>query len=54
MDNKIKKKCNLEKLNRFTFCELISYLKFNDYKVCLNISKKFRTSILYYINLYVK
>lgn len=53
MENKIGKKCNLQKLNKFTFCELISYLKFKEYKICLNISKQFRSAIMYHINLYV-
>ncbi len=53
MENKIVKKCNLAKLNKLAFCELISFLKFNDYKIAINISKQFRTAIMFYINLYV-
>lgn len=53
MENKIVKKCNLDKLNKFAFCELISYLKFKEYKIAVNISKQFRSAIMFYINLYV-
>jgi len=53
-NNNVKKKSNFQKLNKNTFCELISFMKFNDYKTFIKISKIIRTSIMYYVNLYVK
>lgn len=52
-ENIIKKNC-LSKLTKFTFCELIGFFKFSELKTYLNVSKKFRDSILFYFDLYVK
>jgi hypothetical protein len=46
-------KSNQQKLTKFTFCELISFLEFQDFKICLLISKTFRNAMIFYQNLYV-
>ena len=52
MEN-ISKKIELKKLTKFSICELISFMEFNDLLVCLNISKGFRNAVSYYVNIYV-
>lgn len=48
-----KKKINLKGLTKFSICELISFMEFNDFIKCLNISKGFRDAVIYYVDLYV-
>ena len=50
---KPKKKINLKGLTKFSICELISFMEFNDLLNCLKVSKDFRNSVIYYVDLYV-
>lgn len=51
---KSQKKINIKGLSKFSICEMLSFMELNDLLNCLHISKGFRNSIIYYIDLYVR